>query len=153
MSETKKKEYTRETCTAAAKEVLQHALEINEGKADYQYYNKVKELILFGSYVNSDKPSLHDLDVCFISDDDRVQMLRFYSEHPELQRKFRDSVTAYFAEYYLRVSYLKGNRKMISIHSNVEEGDQIRDIATSGKHLVLISDYRLTEDGRRLLEA
>ncbi len=152
MSETKRVEYKRKTCTDALKEVLQHAVDINSGKADYPYYNKIKELILFGSYVNTDKDYLHDIDFCIIFDRDHTLSRKFNKEHPEVFHKF-DWFNVWHAEFELQHRYLRGRRKMVtSLHSNIYEGEEIKDIATSDKHIVLISGHTLTKEGLALLK-
>ena len=147
MSETKAREYKRENCVEAVKELVTRAVEINTGKADYQYYNRIKEIILFGSLVNSDKEKVHDIDICLISEDNRELMRRFHSEHVGL---FSDYVTDLFSESYIQERYLKGKRKMFSIHSNVHEGMGIRDVALKDAHICLMSDFEVTEDIKRL---
>ena len=44
---------------------------INNGNADYKYYNRVKDVILFGSFINTDKDKIHDIDLYVIWDDKR----------------------------------------------------------------------------------
>lgn len=153
MSETKKRVYKRETCTETIKGLVQRAVDVNEDKADYHYYNKIKDLILFGSYVNTDKDRIHDVDICLISDRDYEESQRFVDDNwDDVSWKFSDMWSRIFAEHILQVRYLKGRRNMFSVHSNIGEGNDIIDIATSDKHIVIISDHQLTEEGRLLLE-
>lgn len=63
MSESKKWLYKRATAAAAVRALIDRIEAINSGTADYPYYNKIESVILFGSFVNSDRPNIHDLDV------------------------------------------------------------------------------------------
>lgn len=140
MSEGKKAEFRRDTCKEKLKGFLQRAVDINTGKADYKYYNRIKEIVLFGSLVNTDKEKVHDIDLLVIWDDDRELGERFHEEHPYI---FRDWLKDMFSEWYSAEKYLRGGAKVFSIHSNVVEGKRIYDIVNSDKHIILASDHNV----------
>ena len=139
MSEGKKVEYRRDNCREKVKGLLKRAEEINTGKADYNYYNRIKEMILFGSLVNTNKDKVHDIDILVVWDSNCELRMKFHYEHPKI---FKDMIYDYFSEWYLTKRYLKGGSKVFSIHSNVEESNGIFDIARSDKHIILMSDYK-----------
>lgn len=149
MSESKKKLYKRETCMQAVKELIVRAEEINADKADYHYYNKLKDVILFGSLVNTNNDKVHDIDIAAIQDNIPVQMHQFHLEHPSL---ISDWFWDECSEWFCQRKYLKNGRKMFSIHSNVMEGKEIKDIATSDKHIYLVRDHKITADAQALLK-
>jgi len=139
MSESKKTEYKRETCREKIREIVKRAEEINNGTADYKYYNRIKEMILFGSLVNSDKEKVHDIDILVIWDDNRELGGKFHKEHPRI---FKDWIKDMFSEWYSAEKYLRNGGKAYSIHSNVEEGKEIVEMAKSKKYIVLMSDNK-----------
>ena len=140
MSESKKNEFKRETCREKIREIVKRAEEINKGKADYKYYNRIKEMILFGSFVNTDKEKIHDIDIMVVWDDNRELSGKFHKEHPGI---FRDWLKDMFSEWYSAERYLRGGARAFSIHSNVEEGKEIMNIVKSKKYITLISDYKV----------
>lgn len=143
MSESKKRLYKRATAAAAARALIDRIEAINSGTADYPYYNKIESVILFGSFVNSDRPNIHDLDVLVIHDDDRTLMTKFHAEHPGL---FSDYLQDLFSEMYLKEKYLRNRKTIYSFHSNLNEGPEIVDIAKSDKHIVLCRDHQICDD-------
>ena len=116
MAEGKKREYLRATCEKKIVEFVERAYLINAGKADYRYYNRVQDIILFGSMVNTEKDTVHDIDLCVRSTDDRKLMQRFYEENAvAAHTKFADIVNALFAEWFLTKRYLKGRCGIFSV--------------------------------------
>lgn len=146
MAEGKKRAYKRETCEQKICEFVERARQVNAGEADYQYYNRIRDIILFGSMVNTEKDTVHDVDLCVKWTDDRKLMRRFYEENAAtVHAKFTDIVNALFAEWFLTKRYLKGRCGIFSVHCNAEEGAGIFDIATADKHLYLMKDGVVNE--------
>ena len=147
MAEGKKKEYKRTTCKEKLKELLERAQNVNDGKADYNYYNKISTIILFGSLIGTDNEKVHDIDLCVISDDNRLLMKKFYDDNPEVvYSKFSDIVSQLFAEWNLTKRYIKGRCGIFSIHANVEYSyENVIRVALSGPHIYLMKDYKIIE--------
>lgn len=143
MSESKKVLYKREVCEGAIKGLCERALDINNDKADYKYYNHIKDIILFGSLVNTDKDKVHDVDIAVFFENDREKMQKFHKEHLGI---LSDFISDMFSETILQERYLKGGKKVFSIHSNVHEREELRSIATSDRHIYLMKDYQLEEN-------
>lgn len=148
MSESKKVEYRRDRCKEKIRSLLQRAEEINTGKADYNYYNKIKDIILFGSLVNTDKERVHDIDILVVWEDNRDKMMQFYLEHPNM---FGDYIKDMFAEWFLTERYLRNGSRAFSIHTSIIEDDGIIGIAKSDAHVVLMSDYKVVPDYMKLI--
>ena len=149
MSESKKRLYKRETATLAAESLLDRIDEINNGNADYQYYNRIKSVLLFGSFVNSNNPLIHDLDVLVIHDDDRTLMGKFHSEHPGL---FSDFVEDIYSEALMKERYLRNRKNIYSIHSNIHEREsEILKIAMSDKHIFICRNHKICDDALSLI--
>ena len=149
MSELKKQLYKRETAADAAESLIDRIEAINNGTADYKYYNRIESVILFGSFVNNDKPRIHDLDVLVIHDDDRVLMGKFHAEHVGL---FYDFVEDLYSEALMKERYLRNRRNIYSIHSNIhEKKHEILNIATSDKHIFICRNHKICEDARFLI--
>ena len=146
MSESKKRLYKRETAADAAEALIDRIKAINDGTADYAYYNRIESVILFGSFVNSNKSHIHDLDVLVIHDDDRKLMNRFHDDHPGI---FPDFVNDIFSEALLKEKYLRNRKSIYSIHSNIHEKKQeILNIATSDKHIFICRGHKICDDAR-----
>lgn len=144
MSEGKKREYLRKTCKAKVEEFVKRAVEINTDKADYHYYNKIKDIILFGSLINTDRPKVHDIDLLVIYDYEHGLLEKFHKEH---YGRFNDWFVDCDSERELRIMYLKNKCGIFSVHGVSCRNGQFRDddeeylIATSDKHIYLMKDY------------
>ena len=148
MSEGKKEEFRRDTCIEKLKGLITRAEEINTGKADYKYYNRIREMVLFGSLVNTDKEKVHDIDILVMWENNKKLSNRFHDEHPGI---FKNFIQDMFSEWFLAERYLRGGKKSFSIHSNVTEDPSIVDIAKSDRHIVLISDYEVVPDSMDMI--
>ena len=152
MAEGKKRVFTKEAAVTAVIEMLDRIQAINDGTADHPYLNRIKDVVLFGSLVNNpDSAFVHDADIAVISDDDRQKMMEFRNLHPELCI-CKDIVSRFFTEHILMTRYIKGKKYLLSIHSNVDDGDEIIDFATADKHIWLFKDYTLCEDAVEQLQ-
>ena len=146
MAEGKKRVFTREAAVTAVIEMIDRIQAVNNGNADHPYLNRIQDVILFGSLVNNPEAEyVHDADVAVITDDDRNKMLEFRKLHPELSVR-GDVISNFFTEHVLMMRYIKGKKYLLSILSNVEEGNGVRDFATTDKHIWLFKDYSLCED-------
>lgn len=149
MSESKKRLYKRETAASAAESLIARIEAINNGTADYKYYNRIESVILFGSFVNSNKSHIHDLDVLVIHDDDRKLMNKFHEEHLGMYADFVEDI---FSEALLKEKYLRNRKNIYSIHSNIhEKKHEILNIATSDKHIFICRDHKICDDARFLI--
>lgn len=150
MSETKKRNYRRATAAKAVQDLIPQLQDINGGTADYDYLNKIRDVIIFGSFTNKDCEYVHDVDICIIHDDDREKMFEFHHRHPHMFSTFTDDI---FAEYLLKEKYLRGRKSIYSFHSNISEGAGIIDIATKNAHFYLVKDYKICPDaGERIAQ-
>ena len=151
MSESKKLFSKRETAADAAEALIHRIDAINKGSADYPYYNRIEAVILFGSFVNSDKPRIHDLDVLVIHDDDRKLMKKFHEEHLGMYADFVEDI---FSEALLKEKYLRNRKNIYSIHSNAHERmPDILDIATSDRHVFICRDHKVCDEARAIIRA
>lgn len=147
MAEGKKREYLRATCEKKIIEFVERACLINAGKADYRYYNRIEEIILFGSMVNTENDTVHDIDLYVQWTDDRILMAMFADENEDVvYQKFPSLVGAFFAEWHLAERYLKCRCGIFSVHSNVVEGMEVRKIACADKHLYLMRNGIANEE-------
>ncbi len=153
MAEGKKREYKRETCKKRLSDLVRRVDDINNGNADYKYYNKVKDVILFGSLINTDKDKIHDIDLYVIWDDNRKLSTKFNKENSSIiNEKFQDMISQLFGEWYLALRYIKGGCGIFSIHSNVSEPiDSMMKIVESDKHVYLVSDYKINDDAMAMI--
>ncbi len=147
MAEGKKREYLRATCEKKIVEFVERASLVNAGKADYRYYNRVEEIILFGSMANTENDKVHDIDLYVQWTDDRILMAMFMEENEDVvYQKFPSFIDAFFAEWHLAERFLKGRCGIFSVHSNVVEGKGVRRIACADKHLYLMRNGIVNEE-------
>ena len=130
MGEKKGREFTRQCCVIATKELLDKCVSINNGDTDLPF--KINNLVLFGSLVSTEKEKVHDADVVvdYVLCGDRENFNATH-EPPDYLDFFN---RLYYADICL-FKYLKGNKKCLSLH---EINDM--EIALSGKHKYLIKD-------------
>lgn len=151
MAEGKKRAYKRETCQQKICEFVERAKRINAGEADYQYYNHVQDIILFGSMLNTEKDMVHDINLFVRWSYDGGLMKKFYNDNKEVARaKFDNIVTRCFAEWLLAQRYLRGRCGIFSVWSNVVDGKDAFDAATEEGHLYLMKDGVVNEKAMEL---
>lgn len=137
MAEGKKREYKRETVERVFEELKERVMLVN-----YQgHIRKVKDVIVFGSFINTDKPKIHDLDVVFVlyPRDFSNQRLEHYISENRLFERRPFSNTSYFdiTSYPFNEVYwfLKNGVGIISLHDECDI-----KAATYQKHIYLMKD-------------
>ena len=101
MAEGKKKLYKRETVKKHLKELIERVKLFQSGEADLPYPDKIEELIIFGSYVNSDREKIHDLDIFLELNEDRSSWQSF----AEIYLKGNSSYSRDFLTWLSRLPY------------------------------------------------
>ncbi len=144
MSETKARLYNRSTCMNSLKGFVNRAMDINNDKADYKYNNKVKDVILFGSLVNTDNEKVHDIDLFVDMGDDKDKSEKFLKDnYTAIHQKFSgDWLVMLYSEDILRVRYMKNRKGYFSIHSDKCDMPAV----TRDKYIYLIKDYKVTDE-------
>lgn len=147
MAEGKKRTFTRKAAIGAVIDMVERVRLINEGKADYPFLNKVKDVILFGSLVNNPKTkTVHDADIAVFCENDPEKRMEFYHLYPEYRIHGND-VRQMFSEYLLMKKYISGNSHILSLHESAEEGEGVREnIVMADQHIWLFKDYMPCED-------
>lgn len=129
------------------------AREINA--SDYFFFG-IKEIIIFGSYVNSDKEVLGDLDVGVAlykkswakkyskRDLQDIGYERWY-KRPFEYKSENDWENWFFAEFCLEeevYKHLRMRRKSMSVHK-VSEDDGDREVCFNDKHMYIVRNKRV----------
>lgn len=137
MAEGKKRLYKRETIERIFNELHERVMYVNyEG-----HIRKVKDVIVFGSFVNTDKPMIHDLDVVYVlyeSDfanrkiEETISWQRLDERRPFSYISWWDVTFYPENEIYW---YLKNRQGIISLHGSLDLG-----AAVYQKHMYLMKD-------------
>ena len=142
MAEGKKREYKRETVSKVYNELRERVRVVNE----QNHILIVKDIIVFGSFINSNNPLIHDLDVCFITNKvdfydksiHKISNERLSKRRPNTYFSFTDVLNYPVNEI---IWYLKKKQGIISLHSI----DDI-DAAKYQKHIYLMKDSIFLEN-------
>ena len=131
MAEGKKRLFKRETCTLELNELLNRVEQVNHSPY-YLYY--VKELIVFGSYVNTQNPKIHDLDIALDMEqkcDDREFVMKKSSERVRASNKSLSFLDTIYYCYIETAKYLQNRSHILSLH-DIDMHKKIKD--DSGMH-------------------
>jgi|GEM_PF-1559218 len=131
MAEGKKRLFKRETCTLELNELLNRVEQVNHSPY-YLYY--VKELIVFGSYVNTQNPKIHDLDIALDLEqkcDNREFVMKKSSERVRASGKSLSFVNTIYYCYIETAKYLQNRSHILSLH-DIDMHKKIKD--DSGMH-------------------
>ena len=109
------KTYSRETAKVVLKNVIQ---KIQEANANEEFIYRVKKAVLFGSYINSDKEKIGDLDIAIYLE------LKDKSK-PEYEQNFQRARTSLnYVPFILRFiygkeevfKYIKNKKRILELH-------------------------------------
>ena len=131
MAEGKKRLFKRETCTLELNELLNRVEQVNHDPY-YLYY--VKELIVFGSYVNTQNIKIHDLDIALNLEqkcDNREFVMKKSSERVRASEKSLSFVNTIYYCYIETAKYLQNRSHILSLH-DIDMHKKIKD--DSGMH-------------------
>ena len=131
MAEGKKRLFKRETCTLELNELLNRVEQVNHDPY-YLYY--VKELIVFGSYVNTQNPKIHDLDIALNLEqkcDNREFVMKKSSERVRASNKSLSFLDTIYYCYIETAKYLQNRSHILSLH-DIDMHKKIKD--DSGMH-------------------
>jgi hypothetical protein len=148
----KKKAYiSKKLATINLLELIQRVKKINNSNNKYSYPDKIKDLILFGSYL-SDKKILGDIDIIYDTEcrwvgvHERQEMIDFFWDKPKRNSFFQslcNSDTATKTE-------LRGNKKSFSFHDK-NEFDTLSKIH-GFRYVYLIKDFIVNEEWQKEAE-
>ena len=137
MAEGKKRLYKRETVEKIFNELRERVMFVNYNG----HIQKVKDVIVFGSFINSDKSMVHDLDVLYVlypRDHKNDRLERQIAANRMFERRPFSNVSYFELSYYPENEvywYLKNKNGIISLHS----GSDIK-AAVYQKHVYLMKD-------------
>ena len=117
MAEGKKRLYRRDTAKKSLLSFIEQTKKVLDGDVDLP--DKLVHVIVFGSYVNTDRDMIHDLDIGVIVRENRDGWKDYIDRHPEL------STGDWFSDLYLpqvmMIKFLKNGKGIISLHYFTEE--------------------------------
>lgn len=143
----KKKAYiSKELATTNLLELIQRVEKINNSDNKYSYPYKIKDLILFGSYL-SDKKILGDIDIIYdtecrwIGEEERGKMIDFFWDKP-----YRNSfVQSLCNSELLTKKILKGNKRSFSLHNDIREFNTLSKIH-GFRYVYLVKNFILNKN-------
>ncbi len=151
MAEGKKRLYKRETVQRTLVSFVKQVRKVIEGETDFP--DKLVNVIIFGSYVNSDDKMLHDLDVALVVREERDQWKEYRRRHPE--QATGDWFGDLILPHLMLLRFLQNGKRLLSINYCTEDEfttDQgIRRVALGKKHVYLVKDGQLCEDSLKIL--
>lgn len=142
MAEGKKRLFYRSTVLKTFKDLYERVKHINE--ADLML--NIKDIIVFGSFINTTNEMIHDLDVCFTFE--RNTNSNSCEYHNELQRRMEKARPAggytfldcLFYDVYETARYLRGHSSIISVHDVSS-----LDAALYQIHIYLMKDGKILD--------
>ena len=136
----------RETVDRVYRELLVRVKNIIENKNDYIMH--INNLCIFGSYVNSDKPKIHDLDIVVdlilrpdLSSSGYQKAIEDYIKQVNEEgnyTNYSEAINHFRHEVFVKI---RNNSKLISFHDTYD----IR-IALLNKHIWVVKDGVLIDN-------
>lgn len=112
-------------------------MDVNNGEAGYDYPNKIRQVYLFGSLVNTAKEKVHDVDIYLVCDDDRKAMIEFSRKNG----KGANYLDLLMFEQVSKAKYLQNRKKIYSIHANFTE-PELLELIMEKYYILLFDDYK-----------
>lgn len=150
----KKREYKRETVCNTLESLLERVQIMNGIQGnwdDIRSFADVNDMIIFGSFVNSDKEKVHDLDICVTLDYSKV--LSIFPEHRKVMgmaaRLAPDSYSGISRLFWYStgpLKYLQSKSPIISF-----SGDNVNNL--TGRKVKIIENGVILEDNLKMIFA
>ena len=142
MAEGKKRLYKRETARKALESFIGQAEQVVSGKTDFP--DQLIHAIVFGSYVNTDNPKVHDLDIEIVVDEHRELWKPYARTHPEelTEDWFQNLI---LPNLMLR-KFLKKGKSIISLHYvdyREYEEDFMKEVVLGDRHMYIVRDGKI----------
>lgn len=112
------KQFTRMTAEKTIENVIQKIKEINESK---EFIYKVTKAVLFGSFINSDKEKIGDLDIA-IYIDLKNKSISETAQNYERWRKSLKNIPYFMRFFYGKeevFKYIKDKKRILQLHDGV----------------------------------
>jgi len=141
MADSKKRLYSRETINKHYSDFIEQVKTYNEKG----FPDKILDVVIFGSYINTNNPKMHDLDIG----------IRF-EKHPELYEDYKKKMSKEQLEKYANrcfldrlviphteeIRFLKAKHGTISLY----DIDYDKEYIFNDKHLYIVKNGELIED-------
>ena len=155
MAEGKLKEYSRESSYKQLIEYINRAKNINKGDIPFERLVKVNNLIVFGSFVNSKKEKVHDVDLLLDLErlyDEDISVFDVDEKAPKLANYFEKKINSlsnnivsmHNVPIKCIISYLKANLNIISAHGYDDK--EFLDEILNDKHLFIIKNGKVLDN-------
>lgn len=130
------REYKRKTICNALTKLCERVIAVNEGTADLPYPQRIKKVIVFGSFINSTKETVHDGDIYIEVDENRDKWRDFAQKYGNRNGNYIDYL--FTAQHKLN-KYLKTSPAL----SFQNDEETFEKIVKSDTHIFLIDDGKL----------
>ena len=157
MSESKQREYKRATVAKKLPELMRRVMQLNDESEHPDFVYKVEELIVFGSFVNTDNEKIHDLDIGIklVPKDKYVHLSSEDLQHISYRRAVEANITDMILQsFWLEeevLRYLKNKSGIYSFHPADEKNGEGVVISKSKAHVVMVTKGEVTEDAKSIL--
>lgn len=141
MAETKKRLYSRKTVAKHYRNFTIQMEDFNE----LNFPDKLMDVVIFGSYINTDNQKIHDLDIGIRLEKHTDLYESYIADMSEAQKK-RYSNTNFtnklYAPYFEEIRFLKAKMSTISIHDIQNDSEAI----FKDKYLYIMKDGIILEE-------
>lgn len=141
MAETKKRLYSRKTVAKHYRNFTIQMEDFNE----LNFPDKLMDVVIFGSYINTDNQKIHDLDIGIRLEKHTDIYESYIADMSEAQKK-RYSNTNFtnklYAPYFEEIRFLKAKMSTISIHDIQNDSEAI----FKDKYLYIMKDGIILEE-------
>ncbi len=124
---TNRQQFKRETATKTLENVLQKIKEVNRNK-DFIY--TITKAVLFGSYINSNKEKIGDLDIAIylkLKDETKSEPEQNYERYIKASSNYLPFILQFYYGKEEVFRYIKNNKRIVQLHDAVEiEKESIR---------------------------
>lgn len=140
---------SRKTAVKRILRLVKRVEDINNDDADRHYVNRIRDVIIYGSFVTQPGTEKVDKVNIYIIDENNQDKLREYRKRDITLRRY--STSAAYTEIYNKIQYTTKGSKFFDVCNNV-----VKDSDTSGTiiynpHIYIYKDYKPCDDIREKL--
>ena len=140
---------SRKTAVKRIFRLVKRVEDINNGDADRHYVNRIRDVVIYGSFVTQPGTEKVDKVNIYIIDENNQDKLREYRKRDITLRRY--STCAAYTEIYNKIQYITKRSKFFDVCNNV-----VKDSDTSGTiiynpHIYIYKDYKPCDDIREKL--
>ena len=140
---------SRKTAVKRIMKLIKKVEDINSGNADHHYINRIRDVIIYGSFVmqpNTEKVKKINI---YIIDENNQDKLRAYRKKDSTLRRYSSNAT--YTEIHDKLWYLNKGFKFFDIRSNVLKNNETSGTVIYNPHIYIYKDYKVCDGIREKL--